>query len=52
LVTCCEGTGFRNTLLKEWYKGRKDLKEDISSYWMTLRNGNILKTERGNTRQQ
>jgi len=30
--------------------GRKDDKEDVSSYWMTLREKLVLEFERGSTR--
>jgi hypothetical protein len=53
LVTAWVETLFGNTLFKarsEGQKRRKDKEEDVSSYWMTLRNERILETERGSTR--
>jgi hypothetical protein len=35
-VTSCAGTSFKDTLLKEKWKGIEDKEEDVSSYWMTL----------------
>ena len=35
-VTSCAGTVFYNTLLKKTLKGRKDEKEDVISYAITL----------------
>jgi len=37
LVTSCVGSAFYDTLLKERLKGIEDNKEDVSSYWMTLK---------------
>jgi hypothetical protein len=35
--TSCVGNTFYNTVLKERYKGQTDEEEDMSSYWMALR---------------
>ena len=39
LVTSCVGTAFCNTLLREIKKGQGGEKDDVSSYWTILRNG-------------
>jgi hypothetical protein len=37
LVTSCVGHAFENTLLKERFKGHKDLEEEVSSCRIVLR---------------
>ena len=37
LLTSCIITAFYNTLLKERDRGREEEEEEVSSYWMTLR---------------
>jgi hypothetical protein len=41
LLTSCVITAFYNTLLKERYRGREEEEEEVSSYWMTLRKGDV-----------